>query len=112
MTIDEKELEALRELCEEVKVLTEGSYTFIFMKKLRFPCGAESMQMNALLVPQEHTGYATRLFLERPLTNRGKSQNWQVHTILGDTWHTWSWKEVLPGRPLMHILSDHLNAFL
>ncbi len=114
MSIDESQIGALRDLCDEISILTEGPHTFVFLKCLRFLCGGNPLKVDALLCPQEHSSYATRLFLEQkhsyPLSD-GNEPNWQVHSILGKPWHTWSWKDVSADQTLLEILSGHLDAF-
>ncbi len=35
---------------------------------------------------------------------------WTVHTVLGRAWHTPSWRDVAPGRPV-EMLLQHLKAY-
>ncbi len=109
MAIDETQLPLLYDLCEGTQVLTEAQYAFVLLTKLSFRAGAESLTMDALLCPQEHEGYATRLFLERQVP--GKGNNWKSYPFLGRTWHACSWKDIVPEQPLLQILLGHLDAF-
>lgn len=115
MTIASDQLEPLLAICDEASVLTEGPHSFVFLKNLRFLCKGNAVVTNALLCPQEHSGYATRLFLEQKhdihSLSDGKPPNWQVHPILGKSWHTWSWQGVSADQTLFEILAEHLNAF-
>ena len=93
---------------------TEGGQEFVFLPRLFIPIGEASLQRDALLCPSAHTNYPTRLFLseaiaERP-TIRGSAANWTVHTILGRTWHTWSWTGVSADLPLLQVLLSHMAA--
>jgi hypothetical protein len=108
MNFAEEQLNDLRSLCREAKVMPEGQHVFVFLSGLRLRHGSETLTMDALLCPQEHSGYATRLFLERSIPDRGA--NWTIHSILGKPWHTWSWKEVSNDQTLIEILGGHIVA--
>jgi len=114
MELAEEQLNALLDLCDEVSVLKDGTSVFVHMKNLRYTCGGTPLTMNALLSPQEHSGYATRLFFERKhdfALADGNPPNWQVQVVLGTTWHTWSWKDVPANQELIGIVAGHLKAF-
>jgi len=48
------------------------------------------------------------LFLSQAITGRGA--NWTVHSVLGRTWHTPSWRDVAPGRAI-EMLLQHLKVY-
>jgi hypothetical protein len=110
MSIDETQLPALRDVCNEAQIVTDGQYTFALLSGLSFRAGSETQSMDALLCPQEHEGYATRLFLERIVP--GKGNNWKPYPFLGRTWHSCSWKDVVREQSLIEILMGHLDAFV
>jgi hypothetical protein len=101
------ELEELRVVCPEAREMAEGGLEYILLPKLKVP-GANA-GIDALLCPQGHSGYTTRLFLSSVIG--GKGQNWSVHTILSRTWHTCSWNNVPASQRLAEILVQHLRAF-
>jgi len=100
------QLEELRRLCPGAQELPQGGTEYIFLPALKHPCAPGTL--DALLCPQQHSGYPTRLFLSAPIT--GKGANWSTHTILGRTWHTWSWNHVSSDQRLAEILAQHLRA--
>jgi|SRR5215471_5368972 len=106
--ITPEHLAELSALCSEVKELSEGGRTFIYIPKLRFPSGGQLVEVEALLCPQEHNGYATRLFLSQGVPGRGA--NWSSHHILGRTWYTWSWNGISAQLRPAEILAEHLRA--
>lgn len=107
MSIEEEQLVALRDLCDEVRVVTDGQYTLVLLTALRFPSDGQTLTMDALLCPQQHENYATRLFLERALPSKGA--NWKPHSFIGRPWHTFSWQNVGPELSLREILFAHLD---
>ena len=109
MTVSEEDLKEIRELCPGAEFMTEGGVAYIFLPGLKIPVGdTETLIRDGLLCLQSHSNYPTRLFLSEPIP--GKGANWKVHRILERTWHTWSWKDVVPDRPAV-VLAQHLRAF-
>jgi hypothetical protein len=101
-------LQELSEVCGEVRELTEGGKAYIYVSRLRLPAGCVPSEVEGLLCIQEHSGYATRLFLSHPVAGRGA--NWSVHHILGRVWHSWSWNNVSAQMRPAAILAEHLRA--
>jgi hypothetical protein len=101
-------LRELGEVCGEVRELAEGGKAYIYLSRLRLPNGCVPVEVEGLLCIQEHSGYATRLFLSQPVTGRGA--NWSVHRIVDRTWHTWSWNNVSAQMRPAAILAEHLRA--
>jgi hypothetical protein len=101
-------LQELRELCGEVRELAEGGRTYIYLPRLRLPTGCIPNEVEGLLCIQEHSGYATRLFLSQAVSGRGT--NWSVHRVLDRPWHTWSWNNVSAQVRPSSILAEHLRA--
>jgi hypothetical protein len=100
------EMEDLRLMCPSAQEMPEGGVEYIFLPGLKHPCAPGTL--DALLCPQQHSGYATRLFLSVPIPQR--RSNWTTHVILSRTWHTWSWKDVQSNQRLAEILAQHLRA--
>jgi hypothetical protein len=101
--------EAMAELClvcPGAEEMTEAGVPYFHLPKLKLPGGDTVVE--ALLCPQQHGGYATRLFLSSPVP--GKGANWSVHQILGKAWHTWSWNGVPSTLRPLQILLGHLDA--
>ena len=86
----------------------EGGKRYIHLPSLSFQSDGALQTVEALLCPGEHSGYLTRLFLDRPFPN--KLQNWTTHSILGRQWHTPSYNGVAATLPLMTILANHLGG--
>lgn len=108
MTVSESELEEIRAICPEAKVMNEGGLTFVHLPGLKISTGEKDpVVREALLCLQTHSGYPTRLFLSEAIP--GKGNNWTSHRILDKTWHTWSWNHVQPDRPAK-VLVQHLLA--
>lgn len=103
-----EEVEELARLYGSAKVISEAGFDYVHIEKLKFVSDGEEVEVEALLCPQLRDGYSTRLFLVRPFTNKG--QNWSQHSILGKSWHSWSWQHVPADQRLVQILLCHLNA--
>ena len=74
----------LRALYQDAKVLSEGGCELVHLSAIKITVGSELQSFAALLCPQSHSGYATRLFLDRPVP--GKGANWRSFPLLGKTW--------------------------
>ena len=109
ITADER-LADLRALCPEVCWLTDGGKHYVSLPKLKVLTDGRNVEMDALLRPGEHSGYPTRLFLDRPLPGKGRGGSWTAHQICGRIWHTWSWRNVPESLPLSQMLLEHLWA--
>ena len=114
MTIDSSQFEALREVYPSASIMHDGAYSFVFVPDLRIEVGNGVRSMDALLCPELHSGYTTRLFLAQPIAERptinGQPANWTQHPILGRLWHSWSWQGVAAEQPLWSMLASHLAA--
>src|ERR1700730_7598413 len=98
-------LTELQYICEGVKEMAEGGYTFVYLPSLYIPA---QQAMDALLCIQPRDGYMTRLYLAAQIQGRGN--NWTAHRILDRTWFTWSWNNVNPDLRPAQILAEHLRA--
>jgi hypothetical protein len=104
------ELSTLRATVGEAQVMEEGGYTYVHLPFLTFLSGNEEVTSEAVIVPQQVPslgGYTTRLLLKQPTRT---PVNWAVVTVLGQSWHTWSWNSVPSSMPLIEILGNHLKA--
>jgi len=99
----------LRQVCPGASLKQEGGQNFVDLPGLKIPVGKETVIRDALLTLQGHSGYASRLFLSQPI-QAPRTANWTVHTVLGRAWHTPSWNNVPPGRPV-EMLLRHLKAY-
>lgn len=107
MTVSPEALAELQQLCPDAAVVSEAGQEFIDLPGLGIRVGKETHKRDALLTLQAHSGYTSRLFLSEPIPGRGA--NWRTHTVLGRTWHSPSWKDVPPGRPV-EMLLQHLKV--
>ena len=103
MSVDQAQLDELRLICTGAEEHSESGYTYILLPELCLPSGAK---MKALLCPQTHSGYLTRLFLEQPMAG----QNFNEHVILGQKWYTWSWQGVASSLRLAQMLVQHVRG--
>ena len=103
----EGEIDQLQQICPGAKLMAEGGLSFAFLPQLKFPSRGATVQMDALLAPQGHSGYQTRLFLDQQLPGVGLA--WYAQQILGRTWHAISWQGVAPAQPWTRILAQHLR---
>lgn len=81
-----------------------------YLPGLKVETGTGAVEVNALLVPFEHSGYRTRLFVDNQIT-APNAKNWTSHIVCGRSWHVCSWNEVPAALPWMEILANHLRAF-
>lgn len=108
--MDEAEaLGELRQVCPSASLKTEAGQRYVDLPALKVPVGKDVVVRDALLTLQGHSNYASRLFLSQPIA-APRAVNWTVHTVLGRSWHTPSWRDVPPGRPV-EMLLQHLKAY-
>lgn len=107
MSVSAEEMEELRQICPDAKEMSEGGVTYILLPALKLPCPPGVV--TGVLCPQQHSGYATRLFLSIEIP--GKGANWRSHVILSRTWYTPSWKDVAASQRLAAILVQHLRVY-
>lgn len=105
----EAEIEGLRGVNPGVEAMSEGGSVFAFLPRFRFRAGGTVQEMDALLCPCAHSGYETRLFLERIVPGYGGA--WYPLQVLGRPWQAISWSGVTPEQPWTKILAEHLAAF-
>lgn len=101
-------LAEFRPLCSDPDLKTEAGREFVTLPGLKIPLCESIVVRDALLTLQEHSGYTSRLFLSEPIPGRGANRT--THTVLGRAWHTPSWNNVMPGRPIEMLLS-HLGVY-
>lgn len=108
MSIDQTQLAEVTAFVPGARVMPDAGIDYILLPSLKVAVGQEEIVLDALLCPVQHGGYTTRLFLAKPIGQRG--QNWTIHNILSKSWHTWSWNNVPANLSLMQILSAHMRA--
>jgi hypothetical protein len=107
------EHEELRLLCDEVQGHTENGQPYLHLRALRLPPGCQPAVVDALLCPGPREGYPTRLFVSQPISSpTSKAGNWTAYQILGRTWHSWSWRDVVANQRPVEMLAAHLRAFV
>jgi len=101
-------LAEIQQVCAAASCKAETGQNYVYLPGLSIRVGAKTETRDALLTLQAHSGYASRLFLSAPIAGRG--QNWTCHAVLGRSWHTPSWNNVAPGRPI-EMLVQHLKVY-
>jgi hypothetical protein len=98
---------AIKAMHEGALSLTEGGRIVALLPSFTFQAAGNAETMDVLLVPFEHSGYATRLFFERQIPNRG--QNWTQHRIVERNWWAPSFRDVAASLPWTAMLCAHLR---
>lgn len=102
------EMQRMQALHEKAILLQEGGQPAVLLPEFGFKAAGRDETMNLLLVPQAHSGYATRLFFERQIAGRG--DNWTQHYVAGKNWWAPSWKDVAATLNWTSMLCAHLRA--
>ena len=102
--------DAVRALHADCRLLKEGGIPVVLLSGVAFRAGGADVRMDLLLYPAGHSGYKTRLFFERSLEGRGKSQNWNRHRVVDREWWAPSWQDVPDTLPWPAMLCAHLRA--
>lgn len=106
----EPELRPIAALCDgEVSYRTDNWRRLIYMQGLRFYAAGAERKMDALLcLNHNNAAYPTKLYLAE---NVGAGVNWnETAYLLGQQWHTFSWRDVGANQPPIEILAAHLAA--
>jgi hypothetical protein len=107
---DQAKFAALKAIYPQAVLESEGGKPVGILPDMKFQAGNATQQMTLLLVPFEHSGYATRLFFERALKGFGSSDNWKEHTLLNRKWWAPSWANVSANLTWGSMLCAHLRA--
>ena len=76
------EFAAIQAMHPSASLHAENKMPVVLLPNFKFRAGDKTLQMTLLLYPSAHSGYATRLFFEKNLAGVGRTQNWNIHTIL------------------------------
>ena len=101
------EFARLKELHEAAQLMREGGNPAVFLPAFGFQGDLQDQRMDLLLYPQNHAGYATRLFFERA---RRTGNNWGPHRVCNRDWFAPSRQGVRADQPWLAILMAHLRA--
>ena len=104
----DKGFEALKALHEKARLLSEGGTSAVLLPGFRFRSRQKDRQMDLLLYPAAHSGYATRLFFSEKLAEC--SGNWNRFRVADREWWAISWKDVPANLPWPAMLCAHLRA--
>lgn len=103
------EFERIKAVYEDASALEQGGKMFVHLPGLVIATKSGSITRDALLCPYEHSGYRTRLFLDRIVP--GGLANWTEHSLFTRKWVTWSWNYIVAEQAWTSILANHLAAF-
>lgn len=113
MKATDQELEAMRKVYPAATPMGEGGSDYVYVPGLVLQVGEEALVRDALL-GLTHGGYGVRLYLSEPVlqrqTIRGNAANWSSQTILGRTWHVWSWRGVPREQPALRSLVELMDV--
>ena len=95
MQDDVEELEGMKKIFgSEVREFEEGGYPYVYIPGLKMPPGCTPEHTDALLCPQLHSGYPSRLFFKEAIQTP-KVVNWTPQAfVLGHSWHVFSYNNV------------------
>lgn len=101
---------ALKKFYPAAQAILEGGRTIVSLPGLKVQTPNGVVELDAMLCPHEHSGYETRLFVDKQLS-APNAKNWTAHVVGGKTWWACSWREVAAGLPWIEIMANHLRAF-
>ncbi|WP_108425040.1 hypothetical protein [Flagellimonas amoyensis] len=109
MSFAQKEIDELKKVAPDLKIIQEGGYTFFYIEKLLLPDGCVPNIIEALLCPTPHSGYPCRLFFSSQISGC-PARNWNGNLrVIGRNWFAISWK-TKSGLTLLEMVSIHLKA--
>jgi len=112
MRYSEEQLEEVKaHLGPDVRELEESGYVYLYIPGLKMPPGCTPEITDALLCPQLHSGYPSRLFFkERIQTPKPVNWNGQVF-VIGHQWYAFSYNNVA-NMPLLNMVMNHLRGMV
>jgi hypothetical protein len=114
VSLTDTQIASLREIFPGATAKADAGKEYVYLPQLKVTVGSSVKMLDGLLCPSDLDGYQTRLLLAEPIAERqtinGQSANWRTYTILGRTWHTWSWRNIPSNLPLVQMLLEHLRA--
>lgn len=111
MNFPEEQIEELKQICPDVKQVSESGITYFYLPDLPLPEGCTPEKLDALLCPTGEHGYTSRLFLPQQIS-APQARNWSTNVrILERMWWAISWNIPQPNQRLAQILLGQLGAF-
>jgi len=108
--VSAEKLAALQHFYPAAQMLAEGGQPVVFLPGLKVDAPQGPIEVDALLHPSLHTGYSTRLFLNRQV-DAPLAKNWTSHSLCGSTWWSCSWQGVGAELTWIDMIANHLRAF-
>ncbi len=108
---DEQIKELAAQLDTEVRQFEEAGDVFLYIPGLKMPPGCTPEKSDALLCPQQHSGYSSRLFFKERIQSP-KAVNWNGQVFaLGYQWYAFSYNNVPVMRPFDMVI-NHLRGMV
>ena len=104
------EYKKIKSLHGAAKLVQEGGNPVVLLPQFKFRSAGHEIQMDLLLYPAAHSGYATRLFFEQVLEGRGN--NWTQHYVVDRQWWACSWGGIEDNMNWPSMLCAHLRAVI
>jgi len=112
MNYAEEQIEELKQICPDIKQVTESGITYFYLPNLPLPEGCTPEKIDALLCPTGEHGYTSRLFFPQQISSTNQSRNWSTNVrILERKWWAISWNIPQTDQRLAQILLSQLGAF-
>lgn len=105
-----EELEEMKSIFGSgVREFEESGYVYVYIPGLKMPPGCTPEQTDALLCPQPHSGYPSRLFFKEAI-QASKVVNWNGQVfVLGHQWHAFSYNYV-ENMSQVNMVINHLRG--
>ncbi len=112
MAYPENQLDELKvQLGSDVKEFEESGYVYVYIPKLKMPPGCKPEICDALLCPQPHSSYTSRLFFKEQIQTP-KAVNWNGNVfVLGQQWYAFSYNNI-QNMPLLNMVMNHLRGLV
>lgn len=108
--LPEDQVQELRIIHPDLATAEEAGCAYILLRGLRLPEGCAPVQCDALLCPDGHLGYEARLLFDQKVSTK-RALNWHINpTILGRSWHAFSWRLGSGSLRLAQIVAVLLDA--
>jgi len=106
---DNQQVEGLRVISPKASLRHDGPVECVLLPEVALATPTGTRVMDVVLCPRGLGSYTTRLLLAEKVPERS-NLNWQVVTLLGNTWQTWSWNQISQQQPWLRIYAEHARC--
>jgi hypothetical protein len=105
------ELEALQARYPLATLGNEDGKPVVLIPNLVILGKETTLKRNAVLIPWQHSGYSTRLFLDEKIEGTGREWQQQYLAVVSASYWSISYNGIDASNRWLHILAAHMSAY-